>query len=197
MYSRAITRTLAVLGAVLGGLIVVCWHRHGGTGLDHWVAARLTTMGRWTVTNRVAHVTDPWYVLVVVAALALRQEQAGHRRRALALVVPVIAALALTELVLKPGVDARSAGGTVWTFPSGNVTGGVALAVAVWWVEVLHQRRSGWRRAAGAALGALVALSSAALVADRIHFLTDAVGGVCVGVGVPLAILGRRRTAAP
>lgn len=193
MYPPTIRRTLAVLGAVLVGLIVVSWHRHGGTAVDHWVAARLATVGRWSITNRVGHVTDPWYVLVVVAALAVRQEQAGCRRRALALVVPVIAALAVTELVLKPVVDARSAGGNVWTFPSGNVTGGVALALVVWWVEVLHQRRSGWRTAAGAGLAVVVALSSFALVAARIHFLTDAVGGVCVGVGVPLAIVGRRR----
>ena len=47
--------------------------------------------------------------------------------------------------------------------------------------------------AAVAALAAVVPLSSLALVADRTHFFTDAVGAVCLGAGVTLARLGRRR----
>lgn len=194
MYSRAVGRTLAALGAVLVGLIVVCWHRHGGTGADHWVAARLAPVAGWPVMNWLRHLTDPWYVLLVAGGLAARHDLEGRRRRALALVVPVVAALAVTELVLKPGVDARATSGA-WTFPSGNVTGGVALVTAVCWVEV-RRRGSRRRTALAAALAAVVALSCFGLVAHRTHYLTDAVGGVCVGVGVPLALLGRRRARA-
>ena len=192
MYPKAVARTLAVLGAVLVGLIVVRWHQWGGLAVDHWVAARLTPVAGWLLTGWLRHVTDPWYVLVVAWLLALRHELAGRRRRALALVVPVVAALAVTELVLKPGVGARATSGT-WTFPSGNVTGGFALLATVYWVEGRHGLRTRRRAAAVVGLAVVVGLSSFALVANRTHFFTDAVGAVCVGVGVPLALLARRQ----
>ena len=191
MYPRSVRRAIAAAGAVLAGLIVVCWHRRGGTGLDHWVAVQLTPLAGWGPVSWLGHLTDPWYVVAAAGLLAAAHELNGRRARALALVVPVLAALAVVELILKPGVDARTVGGT-WTFPSGNVTGGVALVTTVWWVEVRHARRDLWRTVGMVGLGLVVALSSLALVADRIHFLTDAVGAVCVGIGMPLLILGRR-----
>src|SRR5579884_200707 len=144
MYPRPVGRALVGLGALLLTLIVVRWHQRGGLHVDHWVAARLTPVAAWPLTGWLRHATDPWYVLVVAWLLALRHELAGRRRRALALVVPVVAALAVTELVLKPGVDARATSGA-WTFPSGNVTGGVALLTTVCWVEVRHGPRTRWR----------------------------------------------------
>ena len=195
MYPTGVRRILVALGLVLAGLVVACWHRRGGTGLDHWVAARLSGLGGWSLTAWLHRVTDPWFMVGGAGVLAFFQERVGRRRRAVALVVPVLAALAVTELVLKPGVDARSVSGTS-TFPSGNVTGGVALVATVYRVEVRRRLRTRRRTAAFVALTVVVALSCVSLVADRTHYLTDAVGGVCVGVGVPLGLLGRRRAPA-
>jgi membrane-associated phospholipid phosphatase len=193
MYPQGIGRALAVLGMVLAGLIVACWHSRGGTTLDHWAAIRLVSVTGSSLLGWAHRATEPWYVLMAAWGLALRHEFRGSRRRAAALLVPVVAALAVTELVLKPGVDARSVSGGSWTFPSGNVTGGVALVTAVYWVEI-RRRRTLWRVTGIVALAILVGLSCISLVADGTHFLTDVVGGICVGIGVPLAILGRRST---
>ncbi len=113
---------------------------------------------------------------------------------------PVVAA-ALTEYVVKPLVDRHLNG--YLAYPSGHITGFAAVALTV---VVLAARPIGRplpRRLAGtvAALAALLVVAcGVGLVAQRYHYATDVVGGVCLSAAVVSvaalaldAVAGRRR----
>ena len=118
--------------------------------------------------------------------------------RALACLAGPVLAVVVTERVAKPlvGRHLTVLGGS--SFPSGTVTAVASLAA----VAVLVA--PGWTRLVAALPAAAAVLAtSAAVVALRWHFPTDAVGGALVGLGTVLTVdavahlpgLARRRGA--
>lgn len=115
-------------------------------------------------------------VLILVCLLWRRYQGAAL------LAISIPAAAMITERLLKPLV-----GGTSWgyPFPSGHVTGIVALATAL---TVLIARVTRPLRLALAFTAFLIAGSVAlGVIGAQMHHLSDAIGGAAVGVGTVLA----------
>jgi membrane-associated phospholipid phosphatase len=121
--------------------------------------------------------------LLVLACLAARRWSGA----VLAAASP-LAASVLTEYLLKPLIGRTDQAGL--SFPSGHATGMFALA-GVCLVLLAHPpggRVPGPVRAALAVLTVLLASAvSLAMVARGFHYLTDAVAGAAVGLGVAVA----------
>jgi membrane-associated phospholipid phosphatase len=99
------------------------------------------------------------------------------------------AASVLTEYLLKPLVGRTDDGGL--SFPSGHATGMFALAgvCLVLLARPPGGRVPGWVRAVLAVLAVVLASAvSLAMVARGFHYVTDAVAGAAVGLGVVLAV---------
>jgi membrane-associated phospholipid phosphatase len=128
---------------------------------------------------------NPATVVVLAVLLAGLALALGHRRLAvLAIVGPGLTGVATTTL--KPVIGRTIDGG--WAFPSGHTGGATALGVvaALLLITVLRTATgtSALLLTAGASLsGGVMAL---ALIAGRIHYPTDTVGGFCVAVAVVL-----------
>lgn len=107
----------------------------------------------------------------------------SDRARSLACLAGPALAVVVTEQVAKPlvGRHLDVLGGN--SYPSGTVTAVTALAV----VAVLVAPRFLRPLAALAGLAA-VAATTAAVIALRWHFPTDALGGICVGGGTVLVV---------
>jgi membrane-associated phospholipid phosphatase len=123
---------------------------------------------------------------VVIAALVSFWQD---RARALTCLVAPAVAVFVTEWVAKPLVGRRVSvvGGVVGgnSYPSGTVTAAAALAL----VLVLAAPRLARPILAFPAV-CVVGAVCAAVVAMRWHYPTDALGGLCVGVGTVLVIDG-------
>ncbi|HEY4454355.1 MAG TPA: phosphatase PAP2 family protein [Pseudonocardiaceae bacterium] len=140
---------------------------------------------------------------VIGAAMALLAGVALCRRRwdiALLAVATPVACVAITELALKPLFARRLYG--LFSYPSGHAV----ASIAVYTVAILAFASAASKlRRCFAIVGwiVLVAVVITGLVGMNCHYPTDAVGGVCVAVGVvlPCAILTdalhRRRRSAP
>jgi membrane-associated phospholipid phosphatase len=119
-------------------------------------------------------------VLLGGLALAL-----GHRRLAvLAIVGPGLTGVATTTL--KPIIGRTIEGG--FAFPSGHTGGATALGVVAALLLVTVLRTATGTSALLIAAGALLSggTMGLALVADRIHYPTDTLGGFCIAVAVVL-----------
>jgi membrane-associated phospholipid phosphatase len=140
--------------------------------------------------HQLVHVGDPTTIGLLSAALTVGFLLARHWRAAvLAALAPVLAGV-MTDVVLKPLID-RRIGGPYLSFPSGHTTGAFAIALVAT-VVLLEPGQPRLRRTARALL-AVVALGVAAavalaLVALRVHYTTDTIGGVGVALGVVLGI---------
>ena len=119
--------------------------------------------------------------VLVVAALAWRD-----RACALIAVAGPLAALVLTEQILKPLVDRTGPNGGNF-FPSGHATGVAAVAAATLFVLDRNAGR-GWALLALPVLGAWVSGVSVALVQLHYHYVTDVLGGAAVGVATVLSM---------
>jgi hypothetical protein len=140
---------------------------------------------------------------VIGAAMILLVAVALCRRRwdiALLAIATPAACVALTELALKPLFARRLYG--LFSYPSGHAV----ASIAVYTVAILAFASAASKlRRYFAIVGwiVLVAVVMTGLVGMNCHYPTDAVGGVCVAVGVvlPCAIatdaVRRRRTPAP
>ena len=98
-----------------------------------------------------------------------------------------VAAEVVTDVCLKPLVNRTGPSGHNY-FPSGHVTAVASFTIVA---LVLLDRHLG-RRAARLALPILalwVGLVGLALVQVHAHYLTDVVGGACVGVATVLTLL--------
>jgi hypothetical protein len=175
-----------VLGAVvLGGTILAL--EPGENAVDSWgftvfprvfdspLLSAVADLGRAAVT----------FGLAVVAGVVVWRRD---RRRAIACPLAPALAIGLSEL-LKFLVGRRFEGALCW--PSGTA----AAVAAVITMVVLVTRGTG--RAAAAVVGTVVMASEVvALVSFRWHYLSDALGGVVLGVGCALfvdAVLHRLR----
>ena len=119
-------------------------------------------------------------VIALVAWAAFKRDRAAV---AVAIVGPA-GALFLTEYVLKPLVDRTSPKG-VYSYPSGH---SAVVAALVTTALLFVYRYLGpiaaalWSPYAAALIGAM----GITVVALRMHYVTDAVGGVALGIGVVL-----------
>lgn len=187
----------ALVAAVLG---VVTFHRTT-TAFDSWAFRILPRHIGPTGATFTLHCSDPWVdcaLLALVAALGARLRRPALT--ALAIAGPA-AAVAMTELVLKPlvarpispAVTGSTLGGLVSTsYPSGHETGvastAVVLLVAAWQLQAPRRRR------VPVLLGSTVVLSSwcvaagVGLVRNYWHYATDVVGAVGVSVAVVLGV---------
>lgn len=185
--SAAIWGFLLVLAAaVRHGTGPLALDVRGGKAVDsERVASHLGRLGRNHFMQRLTWLGSPFGVIVLslcLVALALWwRDRIGA---ALALAGPLVSEL-LTELVLKPLVDRTNPLGD-YLFPSGHATGVTAV---VFVLVVLLYRRYG-RRAMGVLPLALIPIGAVgvAVVRLRWHYLTDVVGGVCVGAATVLAL---------
>jgi len=117
-------------------------------------------------------------VLVAGIALSIVLSIWRDRARALACLVGPIAAVLVTERIAKPLVGRHVTPFGGFSYPSGTVTATAALIT----VATLASPRV-LRPLVGVAGLGVIAAVSAAVIAMRWHFPTDALGGACIGVG--------------
>jgi membrane-associated phospholipid phosphatase len=117
-------------------------------------------------------------VLVAGIALSIVLSVWRDRARALACLVGPIAAVLVTERIAKPLVGRHLTPFGGFSYPSGTVTAAAALVA----VATIASPRLLRPLVAVAGLGVVTAVS-AAVIAMRWHFPTDALGGACIGVG--------------
>ena len=191
--------------AVASGLVAVLAVRvRGRTGPLHVDAVGLRYLGRPAVSRHLAAYSlqrldgsmilrglvwfgSPWAVVLTITALAVVAIRWRDWPAAALAVAGPAAAGFVTEVVLKPLVNRTGPGGHNY-FPSGHVTAVASFTVVA---LVLLDRHLG-RRAALIALPLLsmwVGAVALALVQLHAHYLTDVVGGACVGVAAVLALL--------
>jgi membrane-associated phospholipid phosphatase len=151
---------------------------------------RLDTLGlqlaravgpRWAVELvRLGSLRALFVGVVVLFALAAYQRD---WIRAIACVIAPVGAVVVADLVAKPLVARTFADSTVLSYPSGTVTVVAALAGGAVLVA------PGVLKGVVALLGALAVMGvSAAVVALHWHYVTDALGGICVGYGAVLVV---------
>jgi membrane-associated phospholipid phosphatase len=118
-------------------------------------------------------------VLCVVALLS------GDRMRALSCAIAPVGAVLVVELVAKPLVGRHFGDTSALSYPSGTVAAVAALVTGGFLVAPRTAKP------AVAVIGAaVVAAVCVAVVILRWHYPTDALGGVCVGVGAVCALDG-------
>ena len=175
--------------------------RYAGEAYPRWLDQTGRALARdWFpiprgVAGFVIGLFDPVPLAVLVLVLAGVCLALGRRRLAVLAVAGPVAA-GLTTTVLKPVIE-RTKNGDL-AYPSGHMSAATALAVvvALLLVSLLGLRR--WGAVAvlvgvPAAVGAVVGI---AMTVTNYHYLTDAVGGFCVGLAVVLSLavaLDRRR----
>ena len=130
-------------------------------------------------------ITDVGSEIPVVLAVVVLMAWAASKRDWPALCVAVLgpaSALFLTEYVLKPLVDRTAPNGAL-SYPSGHST---VVAALVTTALLFVYRYLGPVAAAiwSPYAAAVIAAMGIAVVAIRWHYVTDAVGGVALGIGV-------------
>ncbi|MGY2877048.1 YegS/Rv2252/BmrU family lipid kinase [Marmoricola sp. URHA0025 HA25] len=197
--ARRLALAWAALCAGLFAVLAVLVHRAWGplVDLDDDLAGRpfrFTSDHAWArhLAEWLGRATEPNYVVLagLVAAIALVVK--GYRRAAIwaasVLVVARIAYYLLKQLIERPRPywDHPLQHSPGWGFPSGHATVIVAAtAVAVVLSSMLIRRR-GLRRLVTAASVGVALLVGADRVFLGVHHTTDVLGGVLLGLAVPL-----------
>ena len=183
----------AAVATVVACLLVIAvqavWIRHGmETGwLDTTADAKVQAAlgGHPLLLAVLIWPGEPVPAIAMAAALVLACALLRRYRQAALAAVSVPAAVALTELALKPVIGRTSWGAP---FPSGHVAAVAALVTVV--TVLLARTAAGVAPVLGAALGftALLVTAAAAVgvVGARFHHFSDTVGGTAVGVGTVL-----------
>jgi membrane-associated phospholipid phosphatase len=168
---------------VLTLLAGVVFSRYPGLNrFDRWGFSVVPRSVHSWLLIKVADLGTPTALAVGSILAALVVVTRDRWRAAACLCGPAIAVV-LVDWVVKPAVGRRFEG--VLTFPSGTVTV-IASLSAAWALAVPR-----WLRWFVVAVGALVtAVMVIAVVGLRWHYLSDAVGGVTLGVGTVLALDG-------
>jgi membrane-associated phospholipid phosphatase len=128
--------------------------------------------------------TEP-VLLVVVSGLIVMVALARRRPRLaiLAVTAPLVT-IAVTSGLLKP-LFGRTINNGSLAFPSGHTSGMVAV-LAVLLVGVVGTARPPWRRSLTTLVIVVAALvtviGATALVGMKYHYITDTLGGACMGV---------------
>lgn len=187
-------RLPALLIALAGWaeMLVLGFHFAGQGRPDSFDASVASTAYRYIGQRSVlAHIlVSPSDTATVYAAIAIVFCFGLFARSwaiaALSLLGPGIA-IAITEILLKPGFDRTFPRGGL-SYPSGHTVSSVgvftvALLVAL---TLLHSRRG--RIIAWAVYLVLIAALTVGLVAMRYHYLTDIIGGYGMALGVVLPV---------
>ena len=162
------------------------WHTRGGTELDRRIRRHITVVAApHEVVRFVRFFDSPWLV-VTILTVGFLLWRAGRAADGARLVASVILSLLVTEAVLKPFVLSKY--GRTPVFPSGTVTAASATALSAWWLigPVIGKRLG--RLVLAGALAGLVLVEMVGVVVIGMHFPSDALGGVCVGVVVTVAV---------
>ncbi len=201
----AAVSVLAVACIAAVGFVV----RHASRPIlfDRWADAALVRSAGFEhrVAMLLSDVGQPRVFVTITAVVALALVLLGDYRAALAAVGSVGLALVVVEEVLKPFFDRRLGSLPGPTFPSGHTAVAMALAGAIG-LAARRDRPLGRRLGPGArwpvTVFVLVGAGAIglAMVALRLHYLTDVMAGVplglaiagCTAVGVD-AISGLRR----
>lgn len=170
------------MAAALG--ISVAGQRHAGS-VDRMLIERVhMTVGEGCGLARLLLVPADTPTIVAVALMSCVAALARRRWDValLAIVTPVIG-ITTTELVLKPLFGRRLHG--YLSYPSGHAIAAVAgyTVVALALASTATRR---WRRVTAVGWGLVVVIVMGGLVGMDWHYPTDAIGGVCVAVGVVL-----------
>jgi undecaprenyl-diphosphatase len=161
------------------------------------VAARAWS-GPWlSLAALLAAVGSAWVVVPVLAIFVAFLVWRRRLRDALLVVLAAAAEEATTQIVKllvareRPLGAAVSAGG--FSFPSGHAAAAAMLATLLAWYAVTSMRAR-WQIVALLSLGALWALLMAwSRLALGVHYLTDVLAGLGLGVAVSAAVLSLRR----
>lgn len=189
---RAVVLALIALCAVVVGVFGLRYAGDTTPGvldraIDPWLHARARghggTLDHYVELGNVGGVVVCCGMLVGVAVVSGRLRMA-----VLGAIAPAMAG-GVAEWLLKPLIGRRF--DVYLAYPSGHTTGAFAVAtvVVVW---LVGPSTPAWGRARRASVGMLAALLAAGvglgMVALGAHYVTDVVGGVCVGVGVVVAV---------
>jgi undecaprenyl-diphosphatase len=178
-------------GELIAGAILLAWlavaclvvhHSPAPNALDRWGFRLFPVVRHSTWMVRVTELGG-LPVLIVGSALAAVVAGGRDRVRAVACLVGPVAAVVLSEWVIKPVVGRHYAG--VLTFPSGHVTA-VASLGAAWTLAVPRWLR--WPVAAVAAV--VIILMTVSVVSLAWHYTSDALAGAVCGIGTVLVIDG-------
>lgn len=176
--------TMVVVSVVVGGVFA---QRYEGTSQPGRIDVEVADVLRgWPVALRVVvSLGDPGPLVLLVLVVALWAAWLG--RGALIAVVAPVCAVLTTAVVLKPLVGRTLGEGLA--YPSTHMTGVGSVLVVIGVLVASHQRWPALARwAAYLALLTLGAVKAGTLSALGLHYATDTVGGVCVAVGVVLAV---------
>jgi membrane-associated phospholipid phosphatase len=184
---RAPAATVSMLALLVFGVFAARYADDSSAGrLDRRVQGLIAPSGRGlSLPDAVILFGNPATVVVLAVLLGGLALALGHRRLAvLAIVGPGLTGIATTTL--KPIVGRTIDGGLA--FPSGHTGGATALGVVAALLLIAVLRTATGTSALLIAAGATVAggAMALALVADRIHYPTDTLGGFCVAVAVVL-----------
>jgi membrane-associated phospholipid phosphatase len=188
-WSLPLSPRFALVAGVAAASVVVLvaalvWHTRRPNAAD-------AEMMRWQEVARVwgdgiattiVHAVGPLVVLAMLASAAL----AWRVKRWDAVVLALVAApgTLVIELLLKQVVHRQRPGGPDLLYPSGHVAAATAAAVTA--VLVLRATLASPRARVRVAwlAGLLVVVIAAARLVQTVHFVTDVVGGVALGLAV-------------
>jgi undecaprenyl-diphosphatase len=205
--ARRRTAAAAVLVSTLAVAAgAVAFHDDTGrTRVDRWVSARIAghLSAEWQL--RALDLTDPRAVTGLIVLTAVGAAVLGRRRLALLAALGPLAALGLTELVLKPLVHRRFRqfdghhGLSGNAYPSGHETGLSSLTLLLALTVFALTTAMALRVLALTAAAIVDVLGGIGLVGRDFHVATDVVAAVGVSTAVLLGLalllddLGRRR----
>jgi membrane-associated phospholipid phosphatase len=139
--------------------------------------------GQQATLVRIITVADPRNVLLACVAIGALFLWCERRRLALLSLLGPLAAVALTDVVLKPLINRRYLGAL--SFPSGHTTATVAIVTVVV-IGMTGANQPRWPltvRLLIVAVAVATALTVAiALVAARYHYATDTMGGAALAI---------------
>lgn len=191
---RARTIVVAVVAAIVVAVLAVLLHGKRETSVDlsitRWLYVHIRS---WWIARKLLSLSAPAFEIGVLAAVAVGAMLRRLWNIAIFAVVAPVAAVALSEFVLKPLVH-RQLGGVSFpisdAYPSGHETGIAALLT----VLAVLTFRTAWNAAAKTAILVVFALWAVAaaigLIRNFAHYPSDTVGGVGVAAAVvPLCAL--------
>jgi membrane-associated phospholipid phosphatase len=134
------------------------------------------------ITAALVSLGNPAQAAILVAAVAGAAAAVRRWSGALLTIGGTLAAVTITELILKPLIGRLSYGHL--SFPSGHTTAvaSVAIATAILLTTAQRPRSIALRLVASLATVAMPASVAIALIARHVHYTTDTVAGCCVAL---------------